>query len=115
MSYPKELKTGGKIMDAVNCTADTNSDVVIIERGKIVSVDIIMDNNNYVGTAKYMVCNDLTPTNPNWNEVANTAISSGVNVAELVDLVDLGAKYFKVFMDWTSGDGDTTIVVHVKN
>lgn len=114
MSYPNELKTGGYIMNAINCNADTNSDVLVIERAKHVSFDVIMNNTDYEGTIKYMVCNDLTPTNPNWNEVANTAVASGVNVADVTDFVDIGAKYMKVFMDRTSGSGVTTIVAHVK-
>lgn len=115
MAFDKnQLLTGGLLMSNVNVTGDTNSYPMVIDGRKLISLDTFIDNNNLVGVISIQGCNDPHRTTPNWVEITNVSVSSGVDTQDLIDIVDIGCKYIKVFFDHTSGDGLMTVVAHSK-
>ena len=115
-----DLKTGGIIMDDVAIlAADVYSYIVDIQRANGIGVDIFLSNNDAAGAIRLQVCNDLTPSSPNWVDIAysdgSTSISvgSGTDINKFSNLWPITAKYFRVFYDATSGTTGNTLRVSV--
>ena len=112
---------GGYLFNAQTLGASVNSTICNISRSTCIGLDLFLDNTNAVGTIAVQVCNDLTPSSPNWVAVefsdgtTSIAVASGTDTTKFIDLADLGAKYLRVAYTFTSGAGTLTTRAHVKH
>jgi hypothetical protein len=102
-------------------TASSNSTVYRINNKSKVSVHLILDNTDEVGTLKVQVSND--PDLSSWATVwyrdssdvlqtAGSSVTSGTDVNWLLDPLDSYAQYLRVSYTRTSG-GDAARFIYI--
>lgn len=115
------ISHGGSVMSESTMTADTTSTVVDIQ-GFNAAVQLITNTGTHAGSVIIQLSNDGS----NWVDYAfldsagdiqtSLTVANGVANNDIVEVVS-GAKFLRVFYDYTSGDGtiDVTVIRDMTN